>query len=144
MKLTLSQILLSEAHFQHASEPLAQLPHPLVPDNSPAHINVELVRGDDPSNVAIRLRVKSDPRAPYIYNVVYVVVLALDQQGLPVPADLDRRLMVTGANMAFPYVRELVSNFTARGRFGQTLVQPTDFSKIGLEAAGSIPEVTPT
>jgi preprotein translocase subunit SecB len=133
MKLSIAQIILEDASFSHHSEYLTK-PAGTTAQTSPVEIGLELVKGLAENVYLMRLRVKSVPDAVYTFAITYVALMKLDAEGEPVDEEMDRRLMITGAHMLFPYAREMVSNFTNRGRFGPTWLGPTDFSKI--EQAG--------
>lgn len=125
-KLSISQILLEDVSFRHVGDFLTRDAKEEFPD-TPGQVNVEVARTPD-GNAVVRLRlVSSDPRAAYQYTVTYVVLFKVDGDG---PPDLDKRLAVTGANMAMPFVRELVANLTSRGRFGVRWVAPMNFNRI--------------
>jgi preprotein translocase subunit SecB len=55
--------------------------------------------------------------------------MTVDYEDSPPPEGLDDILMATGASIAFPYCRELISNLTGRGRFGAIWLNPTNFNK---------------
>jgi preprotein translocase subunit SecB len=128
-KLNVSQILLQDVQFRHVGSFLERDPKTPIPQ-TPAGIEIELQQAAEAEKPAalVRLRVTSDvPEAPYSYTVTYLVVLTYEG---PVPKDFDRRLIVTGATMAMPFVREVVANLSSRGRFGATWLSPVNFSKI--------------
>lgn len=140
MRLTISQILLGDAAFTHVGDFLAQPVSPIPPH--PVGIEVGLIRGEEPNNIAVQLRVKMDAaEAPYRFNVSYLVLMAIDEMPSPLPDDFDRRLIVTGANMTYPYAREIVSNLTGRGRFGPIWLNPTDFNESVKTAADATEQV---
>ncbi len=129
MKVMISSLVLGRSEFRHTGDFLAT-PTMALP-NAPIGIEVGILRGVEPQNVAIRLVVTlDDPESPYAFTVDYYVLMAFDLEGEEPPKDFDHRLMVTGATMAFPYAREMLSNLTARGRFGPVWLNPTDFNAL--------------
>jgi preprotein translocase subunit SecB len=138
MKLTIAQIILEEADFRHKGDLFAQSPaNP--PPPSGVEIGIELRKSDDLSTAIVRLRVNSDPEEGYAFRVVYTVIFGVSLDEEPTPDDIDKRLMVTGANTVFPFVRDLVASLTMRGRFGPTWLAPTNFSAI-VAAKNPTPE----
>lgn len=140
MKLTISQMLLEKAHFEHKGDFLSKPPN-VAPPQSQVDLQIELVKQEEvsqtgPSTLLVRLRVASNPEEGYGFEVIYSALLGVSLEGETRPDDLDRRLMISSASMLFPFVREVVANLTMRGRFGASWVAPTDFSKI-------IPATTP-
>jgi preprotein translocase subunit SecB len=132
MKLSIAQILLESAQFAHKGDFLSKAPGtPVAP--SQVNLSVELKKSDDSNTAIIRLLVTNDsPEALYEFSVIYVLILNIDLEGEIPSDDLDKRLMITGAGMLFPFVRETVANLTTRGRFGPSWLAPTDFSQIVL------------
>jgi preprotein translocase subunit SecB len=132
MKLTIAQMLLEEAKFAHRGDFLS-LPASASPSESKVEMAVELSRAEDFSTAVVRLKVSTsaDASAPYNFSVSYLALIKLDvEEGEATTADIDRRLMVTGASMLYPFVREIVANLTTRGRFGPSWLSPTDFNKV--------------
>lgn len=130
MKLKIAQIVLEESHFRHRPDFLSR-PATEAPPPHSVGLRVELNRAPDNSGAVVRLRAEvSDEQAPYLFTVSYLVLFQFEDDGDPIADDLDRRLMITGGTMAFPFARECVANLTARGRFGPTWLAPTDFNKI--------------
>lgn len=128
MKLGIKQFILETVNFRHTNPNfLAEAPG--TPAEHPVSVNAGLAYTHDKKEAAVSVIVVSDdPTAPYTYEVRYIVLLTVDYDGEPPPADLDRRLVVTGGTMAVPFVRELVANLTSRGRFGTTWVAPVNFA----------------
>jgi preprotein translocase subunit SecB len=133
MKLTVAQFVLEDAQFAHKSNFLERQPSEGVPA-APVDLEIELAEAqDNPAVRVVRLRVVSSaPEALYDFRVSYIVILMLDMQGEEAPADLDQRLMVTGATMLLPFVREAVANLTSRGRFGPSWMQPVNINELVL------------
>jgi preprotein translocase subunit SecB len=133
MKLTIAQILLEGAQFAHKSNYLERMPTEATAA-SPVDLQIELAEAQDKPNArVVRLRVMSNaPEALYEFTVSYLAIFTLDMEGEQPPADLDRRLMVTGATMVFPFAREVVANLTMRGRFGPSWMQPVNINELVL------------
>jgi preprotein translocase subunit SecB len=127
MNLALAGIILEEMKFGHVGNFLARVPQ-ATPAQQPALIQVEILKGAEPDRAAVRLRVSSQPDHPdYSFALSYLVLFQLS--GDPI-ADLDQRLAATGAMMLVPYVRELLSNVSGRGRFGAVWMHPIDVSSL--------------
>jgi preprotein translocase subunit SecB len=133
MKLTVAQFVLEDAQFAHKSNFLERKPLEAVPA-SPVDLEIELAEAqDNPAVRVVRLRaVSSAPEALYDFRVNYIVILMLDMEGEEPPADLAQRLMVTGATMLLPFIREAVANLTSRGRFGPSWMQPVNINELVL------------
>lgn len=134
IQLAISQIILESVDFRHTESPLTSEMQ-LVP-RTETSLQIEVIEGED-NRAAVRLKIDCEaPDSPYQYHASYLVVFSYE--GDP-PKDLGKRLAVTGANMALPFVRELIANLSSRGKFGTTWVAPTDFNAVvatgGLEAA---------
>ena len=128
MKLAISQMLLEDAKFAHRADFLSAAPGPIAP--STVDLRVELAKGEDPTGALVRVRASSVAESPYDFSVSYLALLKIDLEGAAPPEDADKRLMMTGAIMVFPFVREIVANLTMRGRFGPSWIAPTDFASI--------------
>jgi len=133
MILSIAQIILEEARFGHVGNFLAQPPTEVAAP-SPVELRVELLKAPDGKSAVVRLRAGSGAsEVPYSFSISYLVIFGMEEQeGVPTPADLDHRLLITGGTMAFPFVRECVANLTSRGRFGPSWLAPTDFNQIAL------------
>lgn len=136
MKLSIAQVLLEEVQFAHASR------HFLTQSagessESPVDVRVDLRKGETGTEAVVRLRMVG--QAPYAFTVSYLVLFKLDFEGSSSPDELDKRLLVTGATMAMPFVRELVANLSSRGKFGATWLAPTDFSQLLLNVESAEP-----
>lgn len=129
MKTTLGAIILLDSSFRHTVDPLpnATAEHP----PGAVDLEVEIIKGEEPNAYAVKLRGKIEsPKSPYAITATYAVILEVDMEGEPAPDNLDTRIMVTGATMAFPYLRELISNLTSRARFGPVWLTPTNFNAL--------------
>lgn len=129
-RLRIAQIVLEEARFGHVGDFLARDLGTPFPD-TPGEIGVQVRQTSDKTAIVRLKLVSNDPTAAYHYTISYVVLFEIEGAG---PPDLDKRLAVTGANMAMPFVRELVANLTGRGRFGVRWVGPMNFNKMIAEA----------
>ncbi len=132
MKLGISQIVLESAQFKHRDD---YLTIPLGKDvgASGVKMNIQVARAEeDPKAAAlVRLVARSDENAVYQFDISYVIFYSMEwDEGEDEPGNLDQRLIQTGSNMLLPYVRELVSSLTGRGRFGPTWVAPTTFKHV--------------
>lgn len=131
MKFQLHGFVLTDCSFRHKIEPFsgARVEGPYPP--SPAQIEVELAKAQEPNRSVVKVRVVIDaPDGRYAVSVAYAAMLTLDLEGEEPPEDLDSRIMVTGASMSFPYCRELISNLTSRARFGPLWLAPQDFNSL--------------
>lgn len=143
MRLTVAQFVLEEAQFAHKSNYLERKPLDAVPA-SPVDLEIELAEAqDNPEVRVVRLRAVSNaPEALYDFRVSYIVILMLDRQGEELPADLEQRVMVTGATMLLPFIREAVANLTSRGRFGASWMQPVNINELVLRSTAPARPVT--
>ena len=125
--IRLSQILLESADFRHSnSDFLNEDPRQPVPE-TPAQIEVQAVLGEEGTAI-VRLRVScSAPDAPYHFSASYLVLLEFEGK---TPEDFQRRIAITGATMAMPFVREVTANLSGRGRFGPTWLAPVNMSDV--------------
>lgn len=133
MNLTISQIVLERSEFKHRDDYLRLDPTVTKLEPSSVGMSVQVQRAaDNPSKAAlVRVAAKSGDEALYHFAVTYVVFYGLEfAEGEVAPADLEQRLMVTGATMLFPYLREAVANLTSRGRFGPSWLAPTNFNNL--------------
>lgn len=85
-----------------------------------SRIAIQLVPQTD-NRFVVELRVKLNDcmttDTPYFFNIVCLVVLSIDES---VPAEKRRTLaMQAGHTIAYPAVREMVANITARQPWGQ-------------------------
>lgn len=132
MKLTIAQIILERSEFKHRDDYLRLEPRTaLEPSNVGMTVQVQRAETDPAHAALVRVTAKSDDEALYYFSVTYVVFYGMEvEEGEAPPADLDHRLMVTGATMLFPYIREAVANLTSRGRFGPSWIAPTNFNNL--------------
>lgn len=138
MNLTIKQIVLERSEFEHRDDYLRLEPS-TTPEPSSVGMTVQVQRAEaNPAGAAlVRVTATSGDGALYRFSVTYVVFYGMElEEGETAPADLDRRLMVTGTTMLFPYIREAVSNLTSRGRFGPSWLAPTNFNNL-------VPNATP-
>lgn len=129
MKIGIAQMVLERAQFEHRADYL-NIPSTTPLEPSDVHLSVQALRPqEDGSNAIVRLIAESAKDALYVFKVSYVALLTIDAEGEEV-ADLDRRLMVTGSIMLFPFMREVVAGLTSKGRFGPTWLAPVNFNDI--------------
>jgi preprotein translocase subunit SecB len=136
MKMQLLGMHLLEGAFRHTADPFAATKSEAKSNTEAqpaAEIKVELAKGDQPNTYLAILRVRIEPPANYSVSVAYAASMLMDPEGEAVPDNLDQQIMVTGATLAFPYCRELVSNLTARGRFGPVWLNPVNFANVILQ-----------
>lgn len=126
MKIELRGIHLLESTFRHARDAFGPISQP--PTDQPAEVQIELAKGEAPHDYLITLHVRSNPQTQYAFEVKYAVIMKADPETETPPENLLQRIMTTGATIAFPYCRELVSNLTARGRFGIVWLNPMNFA----------------
>ena len=138
MKLQIEQILLEDARFAHAPDFLARQTKENVPSLD-VELRLDVMKAPDGSGAVVRLRATSESAGShYSFGVSYLVLFRLlRDENEALPSDLDKRLLVTGANMAFPFLRECVANITMRGRFGPSWLAPADFSSLVSDAAAT-------
>jgi len=140
MKLTIAQVVLEDATFEHRRDYLS-LPQNTAVAQSQVTFTTEVGRADQNPNGAayVRLAAKSAEDAIYLFDISYVVFYLMEwEEGETVPDDLDRRLMITGSTMLFPFVREVMANLSGRGKFGPTWLAPINFNDL---VTGKPPEV---
>lgn len=129
MKVSIAGIVLLDASFRHNVEPLSREVTTVYPQTE-VPMELGLMKGEVPNTYAVVLRVGiQSPKDLYAMSVGYAVLLSIDPEGVEPPSDFDNRLMVTGASIAMPYCREVVSNLSSRGRFGTVWISPTNFSQ---------------
>jgi preprotein translocase subunit SecB len=130
MKLQLGGLVLLDASFRHTVEPLSQ-DAALVYPQTEVPMEVGLMKGEVPNTYAVTLRIGiQSPNDRYAISVAYAVPLVVDPEGQELPPDFEHRMLITGASMALPYCREVISNLTSRARFGTVWINPTNFNQI--------------
>jgi preprotein translocase subunit SecB len=131
MKLTIAQIVLERAEFKHRDDYL-NMP-PATPVQSAVNLQIQMQRpeADASAPVIVRLIATSAEDAIYQFSVAYVVFYLTEREvGDEALTDLDRRLLVTGSTMLFPFIRETVASLSGRGRFGPSWLAPTNFNTL--------------
>ena len=131
MKLKIAQIVLERADFKHRDD-YVNLP-PTTSVESGVHLDVQMLRpeSDPEAAVLVRLTAKSAENAIYQFTVTYVLFYLTEREVEDAALDdLDRRLLVTGSTMLFPFIRETVANLTGRGRFGPSWLAPANFNTL--------------
>jgi preprotein translocase subunit SecB len=131
MKLGIAQMVLERAEFSHREDYLSMQANIQVPTSN-VGLNVQVSRAEqDHTKALVRLIATSAEGAIYQFSVAYVAFLSLEVEGgEEIPEDIDRRLMVTGGSMLYPFVRETVATLSSKGRFGPTWLAPVDFNRI--------------
>ena len=125
LRLSIAQILLESVQFKHRSDFLERTEEKAPPGEANLTVNVKV--DEKSSSAVVQLQIDCDvPEAFYLYNASYIVVFRFDGER---PEDFSERLAVTGANILHPYLRELISNLTGRGRFGPIVLNPINFEK---------------
>jgi preprotein translocase subunit SecB len=132
VNLSISQIVLERAEFAHREDYLRlEQKTALPPSSVEMTVQVQRAEGNTKGAALVRVIASSGEDAVYHFAVTYVVFYGMVWEGdESVPDDLDRRLMVTGATMLFPFLRETVANLTSRGRFGPSWLTPTNFNSL--------------
>jgi preprotein translocase subunit SecB len=140
MKLSIAQMVLERCEFSH-QENYMSIPSTTPVSKATVDLGVQLVRDKgDKQKVVVRLLASAAKDATYRFAITYAVLLMVQvEENEQVPADIDRRLMVTGCTMMFPYMRQVVSSLSSQGRFGPIWLSPTDFNRI--VSAAPEPEV---
>lgn len=131
MKLTIAQIVLERADFKHRDDYLNLTG--VTPEPSSVKLGVQMMRPEAaPSEtVMVRLTATGAEDAIYQFTVAFVVFYLIEREaGDEALGDLDRRLLVTGSTMLFPFIRETVASLTGRGRFGPVWLAPTNFNTL--------------
>jgi preprotein translocase subunit SecB len=130
--LAVAQVFMTHARFEHREDALG------LPVNTPVGdlaivVNLRAGGNEDASQGAIVVSVETvDTENPlYRFQVEYMAILAQDpdNKNMTVKEFVEQG----GAGMLFPYVREAVSNLTARGRFGPTWLKPFNVT-LGMNA----------
>jgi preprotein translocase subunit SecB len=129
MKITIAQIVLENAAFAHREDYLA-LPHNAPIESSPVELSAEVGHSQgDPIKMMVRLRAASE--GTYKFAVSYVAYVSVEsEEGEEPPDMLDRRVLITGCYMLFPFIRETVASLSGRGRFGPSWLSPTNFNEL--------------
>lgn len=141
MKLTIAQIVLEQCEFKHRDDYLS-VPSDKPPGEAGLTLSSQVLRAKNAPNekALVRLHAASDSNATYVFEVTYVVFYGMAwDEGESVPADLEKRLMVTGATMLLPFVRETVASLTSRGKFGPIWVAPTNIADLSANAESDSP-----
>jgi preprotein translocase subunit SecB len=134
--LSIGQILLARAHFEHRPDFLA------LPAETPSgdlQIRVDVRIGTDESKQTgyISIVVTSEAEeALYRFQVEMVgLVRQNDNPNMPIGEFLTKGAPA----MMYPFVREAVANLTGRGRFGPIWLRPFNWNAIAgqLRAAGT-------
>ena len=110
------------ASFGHRGDPLL-LPTTTPPKVSPLTTRFRVGDLNDGAVAHIRVHVSTtaDEESLYDFSVEMTALLEKGENA----RDLSRlRILEIGAALLFPYVRETVSNLTARGRFGPIWLHP--------------------
>lgn len=117
--------------FEHTGDPLRTTATE-QPD-SQTDLSIGVVMGEG-NTAAVQLTVEcSDPQSPYQYSVSYNIVLRWEGDS---PENIRQRLAVTGSNILFPFLRELIVNLSSRGKSGPTTLGPVNFNQIVLADDG--------
>src|SRR5687767_10083996 len=125
MKIGLNGIVLVDTNFSHVGDVIGP-PVTAIHPTTTVPMQVSMLKHESQSGAfAVKLRVNFESQL-YSASVTYAVMLQVEFDG-DAPADLEKRVMVTGATMAFPYCREMLSSLTGKGRFGPVWLNPTNF-----------------
>jgi preprotein translocase subunit SecB len=124
--LSISQIYLDHAHFEHTSNPFALLPHE---DRPEAKLTVttttfELTSQTGTKAAGIMVQVSSVEGSDHPYRLDVAVtglVEAIEGEENFPPSQY---VSVAGATLLFPFLREVVANITGRGRIGALWLRP--------------------
>jgi len=131
MKLTIAQIVLERADFKHRDDYLNLALATPVQSGVQLQIQMQRPEGDPSAPVLVRLTAISAEDATYQFTVTYVVLYLIEREVEDEAlTDMDRRLLVTGSTMLFPFIRETVASLTGRGRFGPSWLAPTNFNTL--------------
>lgn len=125
-----------DASCRHLGDPMSTPPQ--EQKGGSITLSVELLRGEEPGTYAVTLRAESGSGSIYTVSAAYAVFIAVDFEGEEPPEQFDDRLLATGSIMAYPYLRELISNLTARGRHGPLWLNPVDFGLLLRNRKGEV------
>jgi len=135
VKLKIHQIILEAVKFKHRDDYLALLPTTSLPSTDIQLAAGLAVSDSNPNDMLVRLEARSGDGGLTSFDVSYVMLIGVEYDAEEVPPpDLPNRILVTGATMLLPFVREVVANLTAKGRFGPTWLAPTNFHKAFAES----------
>lgn len=119
--ITIERIVLVEAHFLHRDLWRPQ------PKGKLHHIDVEAttMAPEDPNAAAgmlLRVKTSDDDTGNYIIDVQMLAMVKSEQDARNFsPTEY---VATAGAAMLFPFVREVVANLTAKGRWGPVWIKP--------------------
>lgn len=137
--LSVSQIFLSRAHFEHHPNFLSMPADAGAgKDQAPVKVQAKVALSEDGSSGAIAISVTSDSEdALYRYEIEMMGLVSRDPDAnLPV-RDF---LLNNGPALLYPFLREAVASITLRGRFGPNWLKPFNWKAVLPEATGASAE----
>ena len=120
--IRIGQILLVTAHFEHR-EDFLNLPPDSKLEEMNIDVTVEVGTNEENTQGMLRLTV-GNSKPEYLYHFQVVMVGLFDVDPHAPNMNLTDFLKVAGSTLMYPFVREVVANITARGRFGPVWLKP--------------------
>lgn len=123
--ISISQIFLESAHFEHREDFLS-FP-PATPMELEMDVGLEATIATDGSRGRIRLIVKSKEGNDDLYRVALTMtgLIEVDRANSNLP--LAQYAPANSWGLLYPFAREAVANLTGRGRFGPVYLKPMNF-----------------
>jgi preprotein translocase subunit SecB len=132
--LSIGQIFLARAHFEHRADYL-NLPGDAGAgqDHAPVRVSTRVGLKPDGTSGIISITVISDAEdAIYRYEIEMVGVINQDAVANMPVKDF---LVKNGPSMMYPFLREAVANLTSRGRFGPSWLRPFNWRAVQGQTA---------
>jgi preprotein translocase subunit SecB len=83
-------------------------------------------------NLTVNATAKMDKTVAYICEVQYAVLVALNN----IPEEFQTQTLMTRIpDLAFPFVRQIISDLTQNGGYSPLLLNPVDFNALYLQRA---------
>ena len=122
-ELALIQVYLRSASFAHRGEPLTLLP--VTEDAGNFGVGLAIDELNDGAVTQVRVHITNDPESEKGRYELDVEMAAIIEKRNDVARALPQsQVLEIGAALLYPYVRELVSNLTGRGRLGAVWLHP--------------------
>ncbi len=121
--LTIGQILLERAVFEHRADYLKHPPGTPIKD-LPLALEFRLGLTPDGTKGVLKLTVKTRDEAKPLYRFELTMAALVEVQAGHANLPLERYAAVSGMSLLYPFLREAVANLTQRGRFGPVWLSP--------------------
>jgi preprotein translocase subunit SecB len=123
--LTIAQIFLVHAHFEHRADPITI--SPVVEEEARLTVNFrarELTQEDGRDAVEVTVTAATHPESshPYVFDFSISAIIHAEVGHENFPAA--QYAVSAGAPLLFPFLREAIANVTGRGRCGPLWIKP--------------------